>query len=377
MSLDATQSIRFCQPQIGSVESARVQMVLSGDYLNEGEVTAEFERALAELLGTKHVITTTSGTTAIFGALMAAGIGRGDEVIVPDITFIATANAVTMAGATPVLVDVDQDSLTICPRATAAAITSRTRAIVPVHVSGRSANMPAIERIAAQHDLMIIEDAAEALASRAPDGRCLGTIGCAGCFSFSPNKIITTGQGGAIATNDDQLAHRLRAFKDQGRPNRGSGGDDFHASVGFNLKFTNLQAAVGLGQLELLPARQKRMREIFNSYANALREVGQSRVIGFDRNENPLWIDVLAEDRDELDAHLRSNGIQGRRFWHPLHRQPPYRQADDRFPASCTVAPRGFWLPSSFLMTDAQVRRVSDEISAFYRAGAIRRAEAA
>ena len=172
--------------------------------------------------------------------------GVGDEVIVPDVTFIATANAVTLTGASPVLVDIDPRTLTLDPQRTERAITTRTKAIVPVHVSGRAADLGAIMDIAQRHGLLVVEDAAEAFLSK-HDGKCLGTFGIAGCFSLSPNKTVTTGQGGLVVTDDDRLHVRLRELKDQGRPVRGTGGDDAHDSVGFNFKFTNLQAAIGLG----------------------------------------------------------------------------------------------------------------------------------
>src|SRR5207253_5319079 len=241
MSQDAR--IPWWQPRIGSEEGTRVLAVLDSEFINDGDVTSEFERRLAALAGCRHAVAVTSGTAALYLSLKAVGIGPGDEVVVPDLTFIATANAVTMAGATPVLADVDAKTLTLSTESFAQAITSRTKAVIPVHVSGRGADMDGITRIAAQHGLRVIEDAAEALGSFVR-GLALGTIGDTGCFSFSPNKTITTGQGGAILTNDDQLHARLRALKDQRRPVRGTGGADLHPTVGYNFKFTNLQAAV-------------------------------------------------------------------------------------------------------------------------------------
>ena len=371
------RNIPFWEPQIGRRECDFVQDVLASNFVNDGDVTAQFERRLAELLNVQHVVTTTSGTTALFAALLACGVKSGDEVLVPDVTFIATANAVTMAGATPVLVDVDPDTLTMCPAAAAEAITTKTRAIVPVHLSGRAADMSTLLDLARERNLCVVEDAAEALVSHYHDRRALGTIGDAGCFSFSPNKMITTGQGGAVVTNDGDIAARLREIKDQGRPTRGTGGDDAHVSVGFNLKFTNLQAAVGLGQLDLLGIRRRRVRQIYELYHELLRDVSGLQLVGFDEYESPLWVDVIATRRDELDAHLRSHNIHGRRFWHPLHAQPPYRQPAAKFPHSTSLAPRAYWLPSSFLMNNDDVHGVCESIQSFYHAGQSRRAEAA
>ena len=214
------KKIVWWQPQIGKTERRLINQVLDDNYINEGGLTTEFEEKLAKLLGVKQVIATTSGTVAIFLALKALGVGPGDEVIVPDITFVATANAVDLCGAKPILVDIDPLTLNISPDTVTKAITSRTKAIVPVHYSGRAAKMDQILKIAKKHHLVVVEDAAEALLSKYK-GRYLGTLGNAGCFSFSPNKTITTGQGGAIVTNDNKLATKLRGLKNQGRPPEG------------------------------------------------------------------------------------------------------------------------------------------------------------
>ena len=225
-----SKKIPWWQPQTGTREErALLTQTLDNNYINEGDLTEEFEKKIASLVQTKHAISATSCTAALFMCVKAFGIGHGDEVIVPDMTFIATANAVDMAGATPVLVDVKED-LTIDPEAIKKAITPKTKAIMPVHVTGRAADMEAVMKIAKEHNLIVIEDAAEALLSK-HKGKYLGTWGDAGCFSFSPNKTITTGQGGITITNDDNIANNLRMLKDQGRPVRGSGGDDIHHSL--------------------------------------------------------------------------------------------------------------------------------------------------
>lgn len=343
-------------------ELEHLQRVLDSNYLNDGAVTHEFERAIAERIGSRHAVAVTSGTTALFAALAAAGVRQGDEVIVPDLTFIATANAVTLAGATPVLVDIDPRSLTLDPSAFEMAITVRTRAVIPVHVSGRSADMSAIGAIAAAHNIVVIEDAAEAFGSSL-DGRSLGTIGLAGCFSFSPNKTITTGQGGAVVTDDDGLATRLRAIKDQGRLTQATGGDDTHPLLGYNLKLTNLQAAVGLAQLTELDARLARQRQIHSEYAASLSAVPGIELPGFrlDRGEIPLWTDALVEDRERLLALLESEEIGFRRFWLPLHTQPPYASRT-RFPTATSVSHRAVWLPSAFTLDDATLAYVIERV---------------
>ena len=345
-----------------------VREVIESNYLNDGDVTERFERAVADRVGAKHAIAVTSGTTAIFLALVAAGVRAGDEVVVPDVTFIATANAVRLAGGTPVLADVDERTLTLDPAAFERAITPRTRAVVPVHVSGRAADMAAILKVAQKHGIAVVEDAAEAFISRV-DGRALGTIGVAGCLSFSPNKSITTGQGGIVLTDDADLAGRLRALNDQGRPVKGTGGDDVHPTVGFNFKFTNLQAAIGLAQLRVLDARLERQRRIYSIYSKALAGVPGIRLPGFDlaRGETPLWTDAVVERRDDLDRWLSDRAMGCRRFWFPLHTQAPYRRDDADFPVSTRVAPTALWLPSAFTITDDDVASVCESIVSFLK----------
>ena len=360
------KQIAWWSPQVTDRDHTLVNDVLDSNYINEGEVTTRFEQEVARLLGVKHAIATTSGTAALFLALAGVGVGPGDEVIVPDVTFIATANAVMLTGAKPVLVDVDPITLNMDPEAMSAAITGRTKAILPVHVSGRSANLPVIQEIARSHKLAVVEDAAEAFMS-ALDGHYLGTIGQAGCLSFSPNKVITTGQGGMVLTNDDAIHGRLRELKDHGRPVRGTGGDDIHYSVGYNFKLTNLQAAVGLGQLSVLQERLERQKQIYRIYTENLRGLPGITLPGFhlETGEIPLWTDALVERRNELDEYLQKRGAHCRRFWFPIHTQAPYRLADDNFPNSTRVMPHAIWLPSAFTLSDEDVLTVCSWIQEF------------
>jgi perosamine synthetase len=362
-----TTVIPWWQPQLGAEERDAVLRVVDSNYLNEGDVTAEFERQIAARLGAAHGVATTSGTSAIFLALAAIGVRAGDEVIVPDVTFIATANAVTLAGATPVLVDVDPATLMLDPSALERALTPRTKAIVPVHVSGRAAAIERIVAIAGDRGVAVVEDAAEALASR-HRGRCLGTFGVAGCFSFSPNKTMTTGQGGLVVTADRALAVRLRELKDQGRPVRGTGGNDVHDVIGYNFKLTNLQSAVGLAQLAKLDARIDHLQQIYRWYQSGLSGVRQVRLFPFDveRGESPQWVDALVEHRDRLVAHLDRRGIQCRPFWFPIHAQRPYRRPDSEFPVSSRLLGDALWLPSTLQLGEAEIQLVCEEIRRFY-----------
>lgn len=362
------KKISWWEPTIGKKEYKLIQGVLQSNFPNEGRLTTQFENKIQDLLKVKHAIAVTSGTAAIFLALKGLGVGNGDEVIVPDLTFIATANAVVMSGAKPILVDVDPKNLTIDIESMRRAITPNTKAIIPVHVSGRAADMEQIKKIAKEKKLFIVEDAAEAFLSMC-NGLFLGTIGDAGCFSFSPAKTITTGQGGVIVTNNSKLALSLRKLKDQGRPTRGTGGDDIHYSIGFNFKFTDLQAAVGIGQLDYLKTRVTRIKRTYKIYKKVLRDVKEIRVVDFkiDQNEIPQWVDAECERRDQLDKYLLKNNIFCRRLWHPIHRQKPYKQEDKNFPNSSKTSPQMLWLPSAFTMTDNDVITVCSYIKKFYK----------
>lgn len=357
--------IPWWQPRVEKGDYVSVKRALDANFVNEGPLTAEFEKKIANLVGAKYAVMTTSCTTAMFLALRAAGVKPGDEVIVPDITFIATANATHQSGATPVLVDIDPMTLNIDVRAAEKAITSKTRAIVPVHVTGRAADMDAIMTLAKKHNLAVVEDAAEALMSKYKN-KFLGTIGDAGCFSFSPNKTITTGQGGIIVTNSTELYEKLRPLKDHGRPVRGTGGDDLHNTIGYNCRITDLQAGLALGQLKHLAKRTKRMRRNYDLYAKHLKGVGDIRVFPSQKGELPQWTDIETSRRDELNAYLTSKGIDSRRYWLPIHRQKAYALPDDNFPQSIRMSPRCLWLPSAFTLTDKQILTVCKEAKNFF-----------
>lgn len=361
------KDIIWWKPEITGKELSFIEEVLNNNFLNEGDFTKEFENKIASLVGCQFAVSTTSGTTALYLSLMALGIGPGDEVIVPDITFIATANAVTMTGAKVVLVDIDPATISMCPYAFERAITLKTRAVIPVHVSGRGGTLLKIIEIANRKNISVIEDAAEALGSKL-EGFNLGTYGRTGCFSFSPNKTISTGQGGMIVTNDEKLKCRLHELKDQGRPIRGTGGDDLHPTLGFNFKFTNLQAAAGLGQITALEERINRQKRIYEVYRNELGVCSKIQVFEckIEEGECPQWTDVLAEDRNALVESLEEAKIHCRRFWHPLHTQAPYRDHDTKFPAAMESSGKALWLPSAFQMNDDDVKMVSKKIRDFY-----------
>ena len=361
------KEIPWWQPEAAGSEMKMIEEVIKSNYLNDGDVTDLFEEKIADFCNTKFSVAVTSGTIAIYLSLQSLNIGHGDEVIVPDMTFIATANAVTMTGAKVVLVDVDKKTLCMCPESLKEAINTKTKAIIPVHVSGRAGNFDKILKIAKENKLPVVEDAAEALGSKYK-GAYLGSYGVTGCFSLSPFKTISSGQGGLIITNNKKIASRLTELKDQGRPVRGTGGDDEHPSLGFNFKYTNLQAAVGLSQLEEIEFRLKKQKYINEFYRDKLSNLDDFSLFPFrtDQGEIPLWTDAQTSKRDDLVNYLEEKNIFCRKFWHPLHTHKPYLSASSNFPNSSYLAYKSLWLPSAYQLTDQQLNFVSESIVDFY-----------
>ncbi|OHA24625.1 MAG: hypothetical protein A3H57_01420 [Candidatus Taylorbacteria bacterium RIFCSPLOWO2_02_FULL_43_11] len=354
------------QPKIEKENYTFLKKALDSNYINEGPQTAEFEKAILKLTGAKYALATNNCTTAMFLSLKALGIGPGDQVIVPDITFIATANAVSLSGAEPVLVDTRKEDLTMDPLAFQKAITSRTKAVIPVHVSGRSAQIEEIMAIAEKRNLKVIEDAAETIGSYRK-GKHLGTFGITGCFSFAANKTISTGQGGMVVTDNEEIYLKLRPLINQGRTKLGTGGDDVHNTIGFNFRMTDLQAAMGLGQLKHLNERTKRMRRNYELYSMNLGNVKGLRIYPADTKAGELlqWTDAFTERRDELVKYLVERNIDCRNYWMPIHRQMAYKMPDDNFPNSTYSSPLSLWLPSAFTLTDKDILKVCQEIKNF------------
>lgn len=354
-----TDSIPWFGPEVGQPEKDAVTRVLDSGYINDGKVTRELERAIAARIGVRHCVAVTSGTTALTLALIAIGVGAGDEVIVPDLTFAATANAVVLAGASVRLVDIEPARFGIDPERVRAAIGPHTRAVMPVDVNGRGCNYEALASICKEHGIALVCDAAEGFGS-SYRGKFLGAFGDAGAFSFSPNKTVTTGQGGVVVTNRDDIYHRLLELKDQGRREGGTGGNDLHPVIGFNFKLTNVQAAIGLAQLDRADQRLSHFRSRDAWYREALANV---QGITFPPSSEPgeylQWTDVLCERRDAIEGALVRNGIGNRPFWLPLHRQRPYAASDSGFPNAIRVSDHGLWLPSHFSVTREQVLRTS------------------
>jgi len=348
--------IPVAEPSLGEEELKNVmEAVKSGWISSKGEFIEKFEKKFAKYCGVKYGIATSSGTTALHLALTALGIKKGDEVIVPDLTFIATANAITYCGARPVFVDSHPEYWCIDPEKIEEKITPRTRAIIPVHLYGHPCDMDTIMDIAKKYGLFVIEDAAEAHGAEYK-GRKVGSFGDISCFSFYGNKIITTGEGGMCLTNNEKLAEKMRILRDHGmNPNKRY----WHDVIGFNYRMTNIQAAVGVAQLKKLDKFIKKKRQIAMWYEEGLKELAEKEMITLHPEMKwakcVYWMySILIEDkfgmkRDELMKKIEEKGIETRPFFYPIHEMPPYFNKE-RFPVAEEVSKRGINLPSSLFL---------------------------
>lgn len=360
--------IHQMHPWIGKEEQKAMSSYLkSGGWLTEFKKTEEMEFMISQFTGAKYTCMVSNGTVSLFIALQALGISKGDEVIVPNYTMIASANAVILAGAKPVLVDIDKKNLCIDLKIAEKSLTKKTKALMIVSINGRSTDMTEVVSFCNKNKLYLIEDAAQSLGSRWR-GKHLGTFGEIGSFSFSSPKIITTGQGGALVTNNTSLMKKIRQIKDFGRIRNGV---DEYETLGYNFKFTDIQAVIGIEQMKKLPTRVERKKEIYSLYKKALSSLQQIQFIATDLEDTSPWlIDILVEKRCGLIAYLLQNQIGSRVFYPPIHSQAPYKQWPEynntHFPISEEVSSKGLSLPSSSSLTDKTILQVCAVIKKFY-----------
>jgi perosamine synthetase len=359
--------IPLMEPSLGGNELKNVSdCITSGWISSQGDYVRRFEAQFADFLAGVQSVAVSSGTAALHLALKAVGVGPGDEVIVPDLTFAAVANVVIHCGAIPILADVDAETWTLDAREVAGKITERTRAVIPVHLYGHPCQMDDLRDLAEQHRLWIIEDCAEAQGALFRDKQ-VGTIGHVGCFSFFSNKVITTGEGGMVTTSDPDIADRVRVLRDHGmRP----GKRYWHDVAGFNYRMTNLQAAVGVAQMERVDEFLLRRQEIGERYIDQLGKLpGLVMPPRQPWARTIFWIfsmlvdsDKAGSTRDELCTQLQQCGIETRPLFHPLHEQPPYKSTG-RFPVASRLSAQGISLPSGNEISDAEIDRVCSEVS--------------
>jgi perosamine synthetase len=356
------------QPWIDNSEWQEVKRVMESTYLTENKVTEEFEANIRALTGARHAIAVCNGTAALYCILKALDIGHGDEVIVPNLTFVASSNAVIMAGAKPVFCPVRADTLCIDVEAAAALVNDKTKAMMPVHLYGQSADLDGVLAFAKRFELKVIEDAAQAIGVEFND-RHVGYYGDAGAISFYGNKTITCGEGGIILTDSDPIAQTCRRLKNHGRSRRGT---FVHEHIGFNFSMTEMQAAIGVAQLRKLPAIMKRKQQIYEVYMAGLADLPQLQPFFIDPRCKPVhWFtSFYAENRAELAEYLANQGIQTRLLFCPLHLQPCYQgwaEPSMTYPVSTSAYERGISLPSSYGLTDEELDFIIAKIHQFYQ----------
>lgn len=351
-------------PVLAGNEKAYVNDCLDTNWISSsGEYVNRFERMFADFCGVRHAVSCCNGTVALHLAMLASGIGAGDEVIVPDLTFVASANAVTYCGATPVFIDVEPHTWTLDPARIEQRITERTRAILAVHLYGHPCDMDALNSIAKRHDLFIIEDAAEAHGARFRE-KPAGALGRVATFSFYGNKIISTGEGGMVVTDDDALAEQFRLLRGQGMD---AARRYWFPVVGYNYRMTNIAAAIGCAQMEQIEWHLERRRQVAAWYMDEIAPLATLSSQGEATwAHHAYWMFTVLLDpafisqRDEIMRRLLDEGIETRPVFYPLSSLPPYCEAnaEREIPVAADIASRGISLPTWAGVTRADVRRV-------------------
>lgn len=360
-------TVPVAEPWLGSKERLLLrECVNSGWVSSQGRFVSKFEKLFSSYCGVKYGLATSSGTSALHLALAALDIGPGDEVIVPALSFIATANSVVYVGATPKFVDSTRETWNLDPVAVERAVTRRTRAIVAVHNYGHPAEMDEVLAIAKKHHLDVIEDSCEAHGAEYR-GRKVGSLGTVGCFSFYGNKIITTGEGGMLVTNDRSLMETAAMLRDHGMSRRKK---YWHPRIGFNYRMTNLQAALGVAQLDRIErviSLKRRNAELYNSLLKGTDGIMPPPEMA--RVKSVFWLyTVLVKDsfkvsRNTLLRELGRRGFEARPAFSVISNMPPYRNgAQQKFPVAERIARTGLSLPSSPLLKAADIHRICSVI---------------
>lgn len=338
--------------------------MLDGGWITEFEKTREFEKMIADFTGAQYCSVVTNGTVSLSIALMACGVKAGDEVIVPDYTMVATPNAAELIGAKAVFADINRQDLCLDFNEMSDKITSKTKAVIIVSINGRCPDdIEQYVKYCHDRGIYVIEDAAQSLGSYCGE-RHLGRFGDIGSFSFSAPKIITTGQGGALITDKADLYEKIKKIRDFGRE---KGGSDHYLIKGWNFKFTDIQAVIGIEQMKKLPDRIKRKKDMGMLYNKYLEGVNGIEMIKTNfQYTTPWFFDILCENRRNLKVYLNEQGIGSREFYPALHAEPAYNYKNLSFPVTEEIAAKGLWLPSSVNISDDQIEYICNKIMEFY-----------
>lgn len=360
-------TIPIYQPDLSGNEKKYVLECLESTWISsKGKFVGAFEEGLADFVGARFAVSVCNGTVALHLAMVTLGIGPGDEVIVPTLTYIAAVNAISYVGATPVFVDSRSDTWQMDPEDVRCKLSPRTKVILAVHLYGHSCDLGPLSELAKNHGAFLIEDCAEAIGTRY-DGLHVGVQGDISCFSFFGNKTITTGEGGMVVTNDKTLFERARSFKGQGLA---AHREYWHDVVGYNYRMTNICAAIGMAQLERVSEFILKKRRLAALYHEKLAGLPVELHGEAPNTEHSYWmVSCLvsnAADRDPLRQHLSSNGIETRPVFYPVHTMPMYTSRYQRHAVAEDLAWRGINLPSWPGLRDSQVSEIANRIAEYF-----------
>jgi len=355
--------IELDAPVVGELEKKYLNEAIDKGFVSSfGPFIPEFEKRISGFLGVKGAVAVGSGTAAMHMSLYALGIGKGDEVIVPSLTFAASINPILYVDATPVIVDVDIGTWNMDPERVQEAITDRTKAIIPVHLYGNPCDMDKIKMIARENGIYVIEDAAESLGAKV-EGKQTGTLGDMGVLSFNGNKLITTGGGGMVVSDDIERMEYIRYLANQAKDQHRPG---FHGEIGFNFRMTNIQAALGLAQFEQINKFLRKKKSFKEIYRDVLGDISY---IGFQDNrgsEESAWLSCIKIDKEFdieiLMKDLKNKGIPTRRIFLPLGEMPYLSEYSLNCPCAHEIYERGLCLPSSMLNSEEDIKTVASTI---------------
>ena len=362
---DENLHISLAQPQLNGNEYKYLMDAFLSTWISSaGKYISSFEERFSKYCGVKYGVATSNGTTALHLALAALEIGVGDEVIIPDITFAATINAVIYTGATPVIVDIEKESWCIDPSEIEKAITSKTKAIIPVHIYGQPCDMGKICEIAKKNNLYVIEDCAEAHGAEWREKK-VGSFGVIACFSFFGNKVITTGEGGMCITNDEGLNQKMRVLRDHGMSKEKK---YYHEVIGFNYRMTNLQAAIGTAQVERIDSILSWREDLEMEYRSVLSKidgVSLQRIDLPDRKKISWLVSILVEEekRDVILQKLKENGIDSRPFFVPLSEMDIYKKYAGQCSNSKEISRMGMNLPTTYGIQSEDIEKIAEIIA--------------
>jgi perosamine synthetase len=358
--------IKFFYPKKTNLEISFLKKTLDSKFFNEGKVTKKFENKIKILTKRKYSVCTTSGTIALSIALMSNNIGEGDEVIVPSFTYVATANAVTLTGAKVVLAEVCMNNFVIDEKKIYSIITNKTKAIISVEVNGRSPKYEILSKICKKKKIILVTDSTEALGSYY-NSKPLGSYGDISCFSFSPSKIISTGQGGALVTNSKSIYQKALLLKKQGIE-KGTGGGEIHRYLGYNFKYTDIQASIGLAQLSHFKKRLKKFNLRDKIYIKYLHNLIKKNFLIIPEKKSGcinLWFDILVPNLIKLrilKKSFKKKGIEYRTFWNSINKHN-YYSSEKKFNITNYISKHGIWLPSNFDLNKKKIRYICEVIN--------------